>query len=68
MHNLPLNDKLDKILRMCQHTGDYSKQTCCLHFRFVDQKFDPDFTPIEVSVKKQHQLLCFVFSTATPVH
>ena len=30
--------------------------------------FDPAFTPIGFSVKKQHQLLCWKFSTATPVH
>ena len=30
--------------------------------------FDPDFTRIGFSVKKQHQLLCWILSTATPVH
>ena len=30
--------------------------------------FDPDFTPIGFALKKQHQLLCCMFSTATPVH
>ena len=30
--------------------------------------FDPYFTPIKFSVKKQHQLLYWMFSTATPVH
>ena len=44
-----------------------SKHPVCTSGLWI-KTFDPDFTPIWFSVKKQHQLLCCMFSTATPVH